>query len=100
MKTYRQGDVLLVEINKLPKNLKEKDKTIAYGEITGHHHRFKSKQVQVFVDDENQQFVQIKKPSKLVHEEHSELEIPKGDFKVILQREYDILEENIRQVLD
>ena len=95
----RQGDVILMPIEELPKNLKEKDKVIAVGEATGHNHRFESKQVQVFADNSGQQFVQVKKPSKLIHEEHHELEIPKGNFKVVLQREFDVVE-GIRQVQD
>lgn len=96
----RQGDVLLIPIKGLPEDLKEKDKTIAYGEVTGHHHRFESKQVQVFVDANEQQFVQVNKPSKLIHEEHARLEVPKGKYKVVIQREFDILEDSIRQVMD
>lgn len=100
VKLIRQGDVLLVEVSQLPKGLKEKDKTIAFGEATGHHHRFETEQVQVFVDGSEQQFVQVKKPSKLIHEEHQELEIPKGNFKVVLQREFDVLNDSVRKVMD
>lgn len=99
-KMIRQGDVALIEIEELPKNLKKKDLVIALGEITGHHHRFESKQVQVFADDSGQQFVQVKQPSQLIHEEHHQLEIPKGVFKVVMQRELDIVNDVARQVLD
>ena len=97
---YRQGDCLLIPIDKLPTEIKKKDKTIAYGEITGHHHRFESKSVQVFEDVSNNQFVQVESPSKLIHEEHKELEIPKGNYKVVLQREYDLVSDSVRNVMD
>lgn len=102
MKTYRQGDVFLVEVKSFPDGLKEKDKILAYGEVSGHHHRFDNgnKQVLVFADDERQQFVQVNKKSTLIHEEHQNLEIPKGKYKVVMQREYDLLSDHIRQVLD
>jgi len=98
-KLFRQGDVMLVEIQELPKNLKEKDNVLALGEVTGHSHRFESKQKIVFQDEEGQQFVTLPKSQKLVHEEHQVLEIPKGKYKVVLQREFDIVE-GTRQVLD
>ena len=99
MKIYRQGDVLLKQIQKLPENLKVKNKILAYGEATGHHHRFESEQVQVFKDKEGNQFVEVVQPSKLVHEEHAEIEIPEGSYIVITQREFDI-REGVRQVMD
>lgn len=99
MECYRQGDVMLVKITKLPSKLKEKDKILALGEVTGHKHQFRSNQVQVFADEQKQQFVKLHKPARLEHEEHQHLEIPKGVFKVVLQREFDILE-GTRTVLD
>jgi hypothetical protein len=98
-KMFRQGDVLLREVTKLPNGLVEKNKILAYGEATGHHHRFESVQVQVFKDDNGKQFVEVKEPSKLVHEEHAELEIPKGTYVVVTQREFDVIQ-GIRQVID
>jgi len=99
IKTYRQGECFLIEIDNLPKGLKEKNKVLAEGETTGHKHLLNG-QVQVFADSTGQQFVNVEAPSRLVHEEHQELEIPVGKFKVVLQREYDLLSESIRQVLD
>ena len=91
--------MLLKQIEKLPQNLKIKNKILAYGEATGHHHRFVSEQVRVFESKEGNQFAEVAQPSKLVHEEHAELEIPKGTYQVIIQREFDVLE-GIRQVMD
>jgi len=100
MKFIRQGDVGLIRIDNLPNEIFEKDKVLALGEVTGHSHRFENNQVQVFADSQGQQFVDVKKKSKLIHEEHKHLDIPKGVYKVVIQREYDILSDNIRQVLD
>ena len=96
---FRQGDVGLLKIQEFPKGLNKKDNVLALGEVTGHSHRFESKQQLVFQDESGQQFVNLKQPQKLIHEEHAHLEIPKGKFKVVLQREFDLVE-GIRQVLD
>lgn len=74
----RQGDVLLVKVDKLPKGLKEKDKILAYGEATGHKHQFISKAVTVHIDANGNQFVNAIAPAQLVHEEHANVDIPKG----------------------
>ena len=95
----RQGDVLLVKIDKLPTNLVKKDRIIAYGEVTGHKHQFLSNQVSVFKNKDEQQYVDVQQKAILQHEEHAHLEIPKGVYQVIIQRELDLLGE-VRQVLD
>lgn len=39
IKQIRQGDVLLIRVPELPKGVKKrKDRTLALGETTGHHH--------------------------------------------------------------
>ena len=95
----RQGDVLLVPIVKMPEDVKEKNKILAYGEVTGHKHQFLSEQVSVFKSKENKQFVTADADVELVHEEHNVVQVPKGIYEVIIQREFDIAD-NIRQVLD
>ena len=95
----RQGDVMLVKIAELPKNVTEKDKTLAYGEVTGHSHRFENETVTVFKDANEQQYVQVEQESTLIHEEHAHAQVPKGIYEVRLQREVDLLGE-VRQVAD
>ena len=114
---YRQGDVLLRRIKNLPSNLKEKDKVLALGEVTGHRHRFleqqELKQVQrpeentiVLTDEDGKQFVQVvSEEAVLEHEEHGAITVPQGDYEVIIQREHDPIaeykkEEAERQVYD
>lgn len=99
-KMYRQGDLLIVQITRMPKGLEEKDKVLALGESTNHKHQFISPQVQVFRDNNNQQFIQVKQKSQLLHEEHAVLEVPRGRYKVVLQREFDILSDQVRTVMD
>jgi hypothetical protein len=117
MTIFRQGDVLLRKIPKLPSNLKEKDKVLALGEVTGHRHRFAEKQelvekqrpeenTIVFTDEDGKQFVQVVSPEAVLeHEEHDNITVPQGDYEVIIQREHDAIaeykkEEAERRVLD
>ena len=98
-KLIRQGDVMLEPVSSIPIDIKKKDEILAYGEVTGHKHRLFGGQFQVFKDQENTQFVQIQEETELVHEEHDTLQIPKGVYKVVMQREFDIVE-GIRKVMD
>ena len=99
---FRQGEVLLTRIAKaaLPVNLKVKDNILAYGEVTGHHHRL-DRNAQVLIED-GTQFVVVDavEGSVLQHEEHKPITLPKGAFKVTIQREYDIVRDETRKVMD
>lgn len=62
---FRQGDVLIERIAKLPKELKAADpiqgKTIlAYGEVTGHHHAFSEDECAKFIAVDGAEFFQVK----------------------------------------
>ena len=92
-----QGDIGLKRIHELPMNLKEKNKILAYGEATGHHHSFST--AKVMVDNNGNQFAVLEQPDTLNHQEHNPIIIPKGIYRVIRQREYD-LTEGVRQVMD
>ena len=93
----RQGDMLLVRINAAPMGLKKKDCVLARGEATGHSHRMVGGTT--FADTAGQQYVVLEKEGMLLHEEHDQITVPKGAYKVLLQREYSVVE-GIRQVLD
>ena len=85
-KMYRQGDVLLVEVDAPPNGLKEKDNVLARGEATGHSHRIEG--AKVYVTEDGMQVVQVERAARLVHEEHGEMVIPQGTYEVVLQEEY------------
>jgi len=93
---YRQGDVLLVSTTETVGNTTARDeKVLAYGEVTGHKHRLHGDVLFYEADT-----LEVGSGgAKLTHEEHAELEIPAGTYKVILQREFDLLE-GVRQVMD
>lgn len=112
-----QGDVGIREIKLIPKSAKLLNtKTVMYGEQTGHHHTFdddSSKQVLVYEPTENdtvlvrgnenaqvQKYVHVKQDTKLTHQEHATQVIPKGRYVILQEREWDVLENQIRVVVD
>jgi hypothetical protein len=107
MKLFRQGDVLVRQINKLPaaKDLKpiarDNGKVVlAYGEVTGHSHAIESKSVDFLLNEATmQRFLKVEnKTAVLHHEEHSEIELPVGCYEVIQQKEFSL--DMIRSVAD
>ena len=97
----RQGDVLLKKIDKPLIGLsKRKDKTVALGEATGHHHTFTG-HAEVFGERSGQQCVVVEGDDcVLTHQEHKTIEIPKGIYEVMIQREFDLVEQLNKQVND
>lgn len=82
----RQGDILLVRVNVLPKNLKKRNSNIILeGEATGHAHRLYNGNV---YEDGEQLYLQTIPTGYIDHEEHDKIELPAGSWKVIRQREY------------
>lgn len=103
---YRQGDVLIVPIKLLPKNLepvaREQGRVVlAHGEVTGHAHAIKDQKAALFRDPKLTAIfmnVSADGPVALEHEEHATIHIPPGNYQVIRQREYS--PEAIRNVAD
>ena len=102
MNIYRHGDLLLKQVEKIPKNLRErKGGMVAEGEATGHHHRLVGGQV---LEPESPEgkivYLHIPEAGAIVHEEHSRIDLPAGDYEVVHQREYDPYANAARQVAD
>jgi hypothetical protein len=104
---YRQGDVFIIRRDEdLPKGLKEvpRDKgrvVLAYGEVTGHAHAIEDRNVKLFRDPKlAEMFMMVTgdAPAALEHEEHSRIDLPPGNYQIIIQREYS--PEAIRNVAD
>lgn len=86
MKTYRQGDLYIKEVDALPKGMKRiVDNVVLRGEVTGHAHRLQSGELW---GKNGAMFMNIPISAFLVHEEHKPIKLPKGKFAVIRQREY------------
>jgi len=101
-----QGDVYLKRVE-LPSDLDIKEsqdnKTIlAFGEKTGHHHRFETNNVKMFVakDGSGKTYVLITDyPAELKHEEHESIRFQPGAYEVFIARQWSDQNEPIR-VLD
>ena len=99
---YRQGDVLVVPTNFKIENyeeiLPENNKLVlAHGEATGHTHSISPKNA-IFCKVEDKMFLMVIKEAELVHEEHTSITLPVGNYEVIRQREY--TPEGVRNVAD
>lgn len=88
-----QGDVLLVPVSSIPKGAKpvERDNgrvVLAYGEVTGHAHAISELKAKLMRFSGVDYLEVGSRVAMLKHEEHGAIEIPKGTYKVIRQREY------------
>lgn len=94
---YRQGDVLLVPINKLPTNsgpVQTRDERcriiLAEGEATGHAHAIDDVRARLLGEDIGRRFLEVLAEGgvDLTHEEHATIHLPKGGYRVIRQRQW------------
>lgn len=94
---FRQGDVALVRVDEIPSDAKackvKGDVILAYGEVTGHAHRFAEGSVKPFAkggawDPAAERYIQALEGATLRHEEHSAIQLPPGNYRVIQQVEY------------
>lgn len=107
MSVIRQGDVALVRVREIPKGAVEQAATgkkiiLAFGEATGHHHRFEfldtTQNVRLYVAHDGARYLDVSAPSDLKHEEHSTARIPAGKWLLPQQVEYTPAE--LRRVVD
>ena len=105
MTNYRQGDVALKQLHRLPKGLKKLETLIvAQGEATGHHHKLVADrpetQIAIMEDIQGKKYIQIiGGQARLTHQEHDTIILQPGIFEVGIEREYDPVKE-WRKVID
>lgn len=93
---YRQGDVLIKPVTKMPAAVKKVDRdagrvVLAYGEVTGHAHAISDERCDLFAGDKLEaRFLEVLAEGgvELLHEEHSTITLPPGIYEVTRQREY------------
>lgn len=101
---YRQGDVLIQRVGSIPKNVTAETPVngriiLAYGEATGHHHSLEADAADWWKSaDKDEQFIDVKTDTAVVHQEHSKIDLTPGKYRVTRQREYS--PEAIRNVAD
>jgi hypothetical protein len=96
------GDVILIRVDELPnQELKQKeDRCVAYGEVTGHHHKVFGNNVDVFESPTQDDicFVVAEEEFSIKHQEHGTITFEPGTYKVVRQVEFD--ESEYRRVMD
>lgn len=117
MEYRQQGDCLVYNIDKLPEGVTPiKGTTVAYGEVTGHHHSFyddvialpnkfeggnnHSKNVKLYEAEDKSLFAEILAPVFLKHNEHKPIEFKPGIYRIGIVQEYDHVEKLARKVVD
>lgn len=118
VKYFQQGDVLLFE-EKIPKISKKeaeitKNPVLQHGEATGHAHRLHPS-IEQFHDSSGvpnigfevvlnkatgTRHLKVTTPQTLRHEEHKEIQLPPGEYRIGIVREYDHFKEEAREVVD
>lgn len=94
---YRQGDVLLVQVQALPPEHEAVPResgriVLAHGEATGHTHAIRDPAAELGQERRSaRRFLLIHggRPVDLLHEEHSTLRVAPGLYEVKRQREFD-----------
>lgn len=89
MKAYRQGDVV-IKPGKVPAGVNVlSHRILALGEVTGHKHQITIGEATLY-DHEGTLFLRVESDTAtLTHEEHGPIVLPKGDFEITIQREYE-----------
>lgn len=103
MKTqlYRQGDVLIRRIAKLPlqQSTVRPAGNILDGEVTGHVHRVEDVAKAEVLEVGDGLYLRVGPDGcRIVHEEHAPITLPPGNYEIVRQREYS--PEAIRNVAD
>ena len=89
MQPLRQGDVILIPASETVNGEKLAHLTLAEGEVTGHRHRITQGEAELY-ERNGTLYLKVLSPTALLtHEEHQPIAIPKGDWMVRIQREYE-----------
>lgn len=104
MNIFRQGDLVIKPIEKLPENLKVVSKgnqfVLAEGEQTGHKHLLVAEKLEVLQDEKGRYYFQLQNNATITHEEHKTITILPGIYEVGNEQEYDYFLREVRQVND
>lgn len=99
----RQGDILFkTSAKNLNKEQPVGHKTVALGEITGHHHSFGGNdQVLLFQNEQTITGLEVvEKENQLTHQEHLGIQFPTGEYEVSQERSFNPFLRNIHRSVD
>lgn len=100
---FQNGDVIIKTTTTSKKQWGKKlNHTILQkSDVSRHAHVVKGKATLFSTEKEDEFFLEVlDNNTKVVHEEHKEIKIPKGKYFVYGVREFDPFEEEIRRVMD
>ncbi len=97
---WRQGDVFIAPVPSIPKGAKHRQGgVLVEGELTGHSHRVADLRTAEVLESGDDLFLRVLADmTKIIHQEHGPIELPRGTYRIWGQREYS--PEAIRRVLD
>lgn len=98
----QQGDVI-IEPFKIPEGLIQASEPdiLQHGEATGHAHRLHGQGYELYeTPDRQTKYLRLVEPTALRHEEHQEILLPPGEYRIGIVREYDHFAEEARRVAD
>lgn len=90
-RTYRQGDILLIQRDVAPEGFEVTEKgriVVAEGEVTGHEHAVENAELLTRADTELR-FLQIMETSGLKHDEHATIDLDPGVYEIRHQNEFE-----------
>ncbi|MBD1836191.1 hypothetical protein H6F61_26780 [Cyanobacteria bacterium FACHB-472] len=89
MQPLRQVDVLLIPASETVTGVKLAHLTLAEAEVTGHRHRITQGEAELYAHAGTPYLKVLSPTALLTHKEHQPITIPKGDWMVRIQREYE-----------
>ena len=98
-KIARHGDILLKETNKV-RGKKTQNRTLALGEVTGHHHTLYGGTITSYEEDNEVKFLDVKEETSLEHQEHKPIKVLPGVYKIYRKFEFDPFADVLRKVRD
>ncbi len=97
---WRHGDVLIAAVDAIPNEARlQTHTTLARGEVTGHSHRVAEPRTAQLYEARGLLFLKVlADTATVIHQEHKPITLPRGSYRVWIQREYTPTE--IRRVVD
>lgn len=100
MPFVQQGDVILEIVKDIPKGAEPLPKPILlHSDRTNHTHQVVGKGAKVFKDN-NTCYVQVPSSALVKHEEHKDIKLAKGFYRMRIVQEYSHFDEEARNAID
>ena len=103
---FAQGDLLFIPVENIPFGLAQLSRkngkiVLVEGEATGHAHTINGDKTEAWKDGKETVWLNIEEAlAEVKHEEHATIQLPKGNYQVIKQREYVTPQIKPRQITD